>query len=1212
MTHLDGIQQFINLRAFSAADNFLPSFPSVAPLQALSATLEAVSLEGNPVVDLPNYRARMITMLSEGPLHQLDGKPVTTAERQTALAQCAIEEATKKIAFNNFHFISRLKRALQTSQLHRELHTTFEQHRNVQIDLEKGEEGTPDGNRMNGVWKKVEDEEDDQGNLFNDAETRLIEASITTQATEYHTRMLLGDASSSLFGSEVAPLKKQASFQTWHRALCRVIADQMCSIEEMLTTAAGGEDNTKNTGASGCVVSLRQVVQELSRLDPGKADSGTAAHCLCERVSELLRDLLVNTTTNFKASSDLYTSSPGWKIAALPSGERDTTKDMQPLPNSSSFSNSNTSPMTLAAQHTLALEEQAKLKLALQHSESSVADLRRAVESAQQEAAAAVAASSLSRREQTAAQEAVVALQGWLTDANTATEKALKSKEKYKAEVKAARQCEQIATAALETEKEEKAELEIWAAALRQQLEELQTVHAKEQAAVVQQLQNEVVNLNGKTAELSAELEKAKKETAAAAAFIAASTQQQEQQQKQQQPVILDINIFFAQELEEERKKSTLLTAQLTETQAETLSLKAEIAAEQKRQESVAAEAKERKRLEKARKEEREGACNVFLALQSGKRAAAGFAKWRLAAHRCITINAIQHERASRGAVKVLRRWQMHTRAAVLLRALDAAAAAAASLNLTRRALLHWRKAADLHRQVELLPEESSVLATAAFSRTTRTVKNVFSAWKEGASAEASDSHALILLKHAEKEAACLQNVLQAWRTVTDASREAAVEARTTVAARKVILLRATLATWKRQTRRSAALDVHQSSLLAARRSSLLARCLSAWLSWHTDCTAAKEAARDFEEMHSLEVQRHALCSLVSEQKAELRARGVQFAVLRHTFSAWRSIVQSQRRTAAVQTWILSSQRRDLCRKVVACWKTGLLLIQVDRLSHTIDQLESLLRGAHAEILEKERMMEAVQQAALHHADQSSIEIAENKAALSALHHEISKLQSKLSDAEAHLAAAQQESEKAMSAAQSAAEAERHAWEEERTQRHAAATAAIECASTAAAASDVEVSRMKAAWERAEQRAASADEDRVTAEMLAMEALESAESASAACDRLSEECAGLREALGEARHVNEALRLQLDSLCEEMNTRSMRASEAVHALQAEAQGVLAREAALKKELAVTRRRWQEAEEARGVAESDAQVAVRQAQRLGDMLEQQQYHHHRYQ
>lgn len=55
LTTLDGIQQFAQLRVVSAGDNLMGSTAALAPFRHCP-WIEVVTLEGNPLCSMPNYR----------------------------------------------------------------------------------------------------------------------------------------------------------------------------------------------------------------------------------------------------------------------------------------------------------------------------------------------------------------------------------------------------------------------------------------------------------------------------------------------------------------------------------------------------------------------------------------------------------------------------------------------------------------------------------------------------------------------------------------------------------------------------------------------------------------------------------------------------------------------------------------------------------------------------------------------------------------------------------------------------------------------------------------------------------------------------------------------------------------------------------------------------------------------------------------------------
>lgn len=56
LTSLEGVQQFPCARVISLSDNLLPNAASLRPLAEGCPALETLTLEGNPLAALPNYR----------------------------------------------------------------------------------------------------------------------------------------------------------------------------------------------------------------------------------------------------------------------------------------------------------------------------------------------------------------------------------------------------------------------------------------------------------------------------------------------------------------------------------------------------------------------------------------------------------------------------------------------------------------------------------------------------------------------------------------------------------------------------------------------------------------------------------------------------------------------------------------------------------------------------------------------------------------------------------------------------------------------------------------------------------------------------------------------------------------------------------------------------------------------------------------------------
>ena len=90
------------------------------------AALARQKAAGEPVVmvtayDFPSARARVIAYLGEQ-LTLLDGRAVTPEESLAAVRLCTLQDAVVKIAASNARLALKLRRALQLSAVHRELH----------------------------------------------------------------------------------------------------------------------------------------------------------------------------------------------------------------------------------------------------------------------------------------------------------------------------------------------------------------------------------------------------------------------------------------------------------------------------------------------------------------------------------------------------------------------------------------------------------------------------------------------------------------------------------------------------------------------------------------------------------------------------------------------------------------------------------------------------------------------------------------------------------------------------------------------------------------------------------------------------------------------------------------------------------------------------------------------------------------------------------
>eukprot|EP00891_Asterochloris_glomerata_P002602 jgi/Astpho2/2602/Aster-x0109 len=110
---LHGLQQFACLRVLSAGDNLLDSFEELVWLKPPrgACQLEALSLEGNPLSRLPNYRAHVVAAVPS--LRQLDGKAVTSEERHQAAMALRHEETVMALMLSNACLVHKLVGAEQ-------------------------------------------------------------------------------------------------------------------------------------------------------------------------------------------------------------------------------------------------------------------------------------------------------------------------------------------------------------------------------------------------------------------------------------------------------------------------------------------------------------------------------------------------------------------------------------------------------------------------------------------------------------------------------------------------------------------------------------------------------------------------------------------------------------------------------------------------------------------------------------------------------------------------------------------------------------------------------------------------------------------------------------------------------------------------------------------------------------------------------------------
>ncbi|KAG3170576.1 hypothetical protein PI126_g2275 [Phytophthora idaei] len=113
---LEGIDQFSAVRLLSVGGNLISSDKEVARLNEL-AQLRNLNLMGNPLCDQPNYRLRVIALLTK--LQVLDNSDITKKERDTAPHVAAQDNALRTIVSQNHFDIQKLQRIAQLILLHK-------------------------------------------------------------------------------------------------------------------------------------------------------------------------------------------------------------------------------------------------------------------------------------------------------------------------------------------------------------------------------------------------------------------------------------------------------------------------------------------------------------------------------------------------------------------------------------------------------------------------------------------------------------------------------------------------------------------------------------------------------------------------------------------------------------------------------------------------------------------------------------------------------------------------------------------------------------------------------------------------------------------------------------------------------------------------------------------------------------------------------------
>lgn len=1188
------MQQFTNLRAFSAADNLLPSFSSVSSLQGLT-TLEAVSLEGNPLTDLPNYRHRMILMLSRSPLQQLDGKPVTVEAKKIADAVCGIENAILNLAVNTTVLINSFDRAHHMFNMHSEMYSKL---------WGRGLNAAGGKHRQRCIARLVSLFEEERvslesvDNTFN-SEKEEIEAKLIAQVVSWHEKTLKTGAA-----------KPSSVATTWHAAYCRILADQAAKLEELVrSTTAASDSATANVATEDGVIlsgqelstaaidrnnasaissvfaSIRQTLHQICKLRPGIDDTATEQAGKLSKHIMQLQNSLVQELNSGVVYGEIKESGDDFGNWVIPAGISASPLLNPVLGPASSIK---TSPAALkigkypidmtaiAAQNIVATESIARLEISLKLAEAQAQELNEDLVGTARKLDSVESENQLLRQEQIAAKEANAALQHWLENANSETEGLKTQVEMLREGLHQAREMHAVETENLQNQIE----------TLQRQIEDSESLlksDAREHENALYKLKSEIKTLQQHRYDIEVELQTALHEAA-------------EAKKQPMQPVKLEINVFLAREVELEKARNAELTLQMEKRAEEAATVAAELESVLKLQKQQA-DANEKVLLAKmARNIEFERLQKYGIALQARRVATVGLAAWRRATERSKKMAALELQKTQRVRFQLFSTWNNYTKSALLLRTLNTAAIAASKFTVMQRTFSAWRAtAAHLKYQVvaELSENDPRVHLASKISEQ-RYLTLPFQAWKTHTQTIITNNEALIVFCVAQRQSRILKEAFAIWRETTEIRREESHEILCGIAARKVVFSRQMLRAWQRATRRARALAIAEAAATRAAKRSLLAKMLDAWI----DCKnkSAEEAGiiQKIEEFEAFEAHQRDLAFDAAKKKAESRAFIAAVALQRHVFSTWRTELAYNKHIDAISTWCASSTRRQLLLRSLGSWRTAVYSDQVVELAHQKGQMEASLRAASSEIASKEQDIEEVNASrwqALSRVEELEETVAAVEDQLAAAAREASLLKERLQKAEDAKIDAEQFEEQAVRGAEAAVAVEQQArraaeeaCQQAQEERDRALLSALLSGSEATAALE--------ACKVAEQRAQAAEESRVEAEIVAIEALESVETAASACECLAEEATGLHIALNEANQRYTALQ-----------ERYLVATETIDTLKEAKERYLEEKIGLKQQLKAVQQRWSDAEEAKEVAESEAHVAMRQSQRLAEVLEQ---------
>lgn len=379
LVHLEGIQQFINLQALSVSNNYLASFTALSPVRHLR-TLEAVSFDGNPLADLPYYRAHVITILNSR-LQQLDGKVITEIERATAGDLLAIERELHRLAARHACILNKL--AHDESPL-----DSFNTASMQEADM----------------WKKkgsCKAKSASTGDQAPQDLTRHINWTQEVQQEASERQRFLMDERIRQQVVKIRFREHPGALLPWHNAYCCLLAAQIDAIAHLCArdqspvsdTILRHEKTPENGTDWGSVCGqLHRTIQDIAAIDV-RSMTVEASRQIVElvRFAEGVLDGLERGKVNIAEEKDV-----GWLI---PAGE------------------SSASPFKLD-------EEETGDVVALQELEGRLLEAQWMAESYREDTVSALAANTLLTKELEAREAAICSLEAWLSGANRAAEEA--------------------------------------------------------------------------------------------------------------------------------------------------------------------------------------------------------------------------------------------------------------------------------------------------------------------------------------------------------------------------------------------------------------------------------------------------------------------------------------------------------------------------------------------------------------------------------------------------------------------------------------------------------------------------------------------------------------------------------------------------------------------------------------------------------------------